>query len=598
MGISEEIEETVRKDLMKTIDGLDSKHPLALLSRSIMNPHVQQNNVRDLRRFLQSFDCLRSMEDVGTAIGKLNRLQCRAPLTFTVSSDTYESNMCRVHIYEPVLGLPAKHHYQQKPRNRVIMQYAALLKQVGHLLETEGLESVIPIETSVIPALSKGDSLRNPDESYIPLKLHALETKFKHIPWREMLLVWGMPTDLMRKSTFIVTNDGYLDLLNRMCSTMDLDGWRTWLRACVTLTYLEYLPPPFDDLHYELFGRRLRGNVQKLPQRFLMLRVLQTFTTQSLSREFVADHVEDRVKDVATTLVYRLKAATQARIRKLAWMTPHTKQIAVEKVRAMRFQVAYPSEWYNECGGIEIDPERLFTNLSALATRDTVRMIKTLGEGCGESRGTWADGSFDVNAYYYPDRNQLTIPAGMLRPPFFDLRRSVAWNYGGIGSAVGHEITHGFDADGKNYDIRGSYKDWWSEKDNEMYEKMTEDLVKLYDNQEYLGGRVNGRLTLSENIADLGGVAIALTALQAYLDDQKITDRRDAYRDFFISYAVSWRNKDRPRKAEQSLYLDVHAPAPLRVNLVVRQFQEFYEAFGIGPEDPGWIPEKDRIQVW
>jgi putative endopeptidase len=227
-------------------------------------------------------------------------------------------------------------------------------------------------------------------------------------------------------------------------------------------------------------------------------------------------------------------------------------------------------------------------------------MIGTLGKGCGETRPTWEDGAFEVNAFYYPDRNQLTIPAGMLRPPFFDLRRSAAWNYGGIGAAVGHEITHGFDADGKNYDLRGSYKDWWTAADNKAYERLTEALVGMYGGEEYAGGKVDGRLTLSENIADVGGVAIALDALHDYLHDHKATagEKRESYRDFFTSYAVSWRNKDRPRKARQALYLDVHAPAPLRVNMVVRQFAEFYEAFGIQPGDPGWLDESERVQLW
>jgi putative endopeptidase len=192
------------------------------------------------------------------------------------------------------------------------------------------------------------------------------------------------------------------------------------------------------------------------------------------------------------------------------------------------------------------------------------------------------------------------IPGGMLRPPFFDLRRSVGWNYGGIGAAIGHEITHGFDADGKNYDVNGTYKEWWAKTDNEKYEEMSKGLIALYDGAEYLGGRVDGSLTLSENIADLGGVSIALQALQAYLREQKASTSKtlEAYRDFFESYAVSWRNKDRPKKAKQSLFLDVHAPAPLRVNSIVRQFREFYEAYGIKEGEEGWIPEKDRVYLW
>jgi putative endopeptidase len=598
-GISEEIEEQVRQDLLETVRRLPAAHPLTLFQKSILNPHVQDNNVRDLRRFLQSLDCLRDTEELGRQIGTLNRMQCRAPLTFTVNADTYRSSICRVHVYEAVMGLPAKHYYTTKPQNRTILHYGQVLKRAGELLEVEGLQDVIPIETSLLSVLSEGDSLRDPSESYVPMRIAELTKEWKHIPWTAMLLGWGMPTDLIRTSTFILTNTKYLDKLDHMFRTSSLDIWRIWLRAGVVLTFLEYLPPPFDDMHYELFQKRLRGNVQKMPQRHLMLACLQRFATQALARVFVEDHIPEKVKDEAISMVRRLKSATIARIRALPWMMPKTKELAVDKLKAMRFQVAYPSEWYSEFTGVTMDPERMLHNILQLSIKDTVRMIENLGEGCGDS-DTWQDGAFDVNAYYYPDQNRLVIPGGMLRAPFFDLRRSVAWNYGGIGAAIGHEITHGFDADGKNFDVRGNYKEWWSKADNEKYEDMTKDIVAMYDGAEYLGGKVDGQLTLSENIADLGGVSIALQALQQYLREHKVSAARilEAYRDFFESYAVSWRNKDRPKKARQSLFLDVHAPAPLRVNTIVRQFKEFYEAYGIQEGDEGWIPEKERVYLW
>jgi putative endopeptidase len=194
----------------------------------------------------------------------------------------------------------------------------------------------------------------------------------------------------------------------------------------------------------------------------------------------------------------------------------------------------------------------------------------------------------------------MVIPAGILQSPFFDLKRSEAWNLGGIGAAIGHEITHGFDDDGRLYDKNGVMKDWWSETDAAKYKEMSQDLVDLFNKATYMGGNVDGEMTLCENIADLGGVAIALEALEMEFDAGKYTDaaKKNAYKEFFTSYAVSWRNKDRAKKAEQSLLLDKHAPAPLRVNLIVRQFAEFYAAFDIGESDPGYIPVADRIQVW
>jgi putative endopeptidase len=600
-GVSEEIEERVRGALLAGLAKLQDKspdHPLSCLARSVINPHVQSNNVRDLRKMLGVFSCMRTTEDVATEIGRLNRIQSRAPLTLSVNADMHKSGICRVHIYEPILGLPAKHYYDS-PTGHIVSAYTKMLKTVGDLLDVDGLERVKDIEYSIIPYLSDGDT---PQETimYDPYTFSKLEDKFRHIPWKHLFAAWGLDTTSIKSMIFIITSTNYIRALNNMFRTFDIETWKLWLRACLTLSYVEYLPPPFDDLHYSLYGRKLRGNTQKMPQKLLMLRVAQTFATQELSRIFVHENVKEDVKDIATGMVQRLKAAAINRIRQLKWMARSTKTTAIKKVEAMRFQVAFPNRWYSEFTGVQIDPARLVYNIAALCVRDTIKIIDTIGPGCGDLDGTWDDGAFDVNAYYYPDKNMLSVPAGILRPPFFDTERNTAWNYGGIGSAIGHEITHGFDADGKNYDLYGSFREWWTDKDNHEYDKMTRSLIELYDGELYAGGKVNGKFTLSENIADIGGVAIALDALSAEIGLEKAdaATRKKAYKDFFTSYAVSWRNKDRPRKARQALYLDVHAPAPLRVNLVVRQFSEFYEAFDIDADSPGWIAPEKRLLLW
>jgi putative endopeptidase len=196
----------------------------------------------------------------------------------------------------------------------------------------------------------------------------------------------------------------------------------------------------------------------------------------------------------------------------------------------------------------------------------------------------------------------MVIPAGILRAPFFDLKKSDAWNLGGIGSAIGHEITHGFDIDGRMYDSAGNYKNWWTKKDEANYDKLTQKLVELFDGTDYMKGQIDGELTLSENLSDLGGMAIALEALNDILKKETEKENRaaktKAYREFFTSYAISWRNKDRPQKAREALFTNSHAPAKFRVNKIVGQFAEFYEAFGIDEKHSGWIDPKDRLALW
>jgi putative endopeptidase len=264
----------------------------------------------------------------------------------------------------------------------------------------------------------------------------------------------------------------------------------------------------------------------------------------------------------------------------------------------MSFQVAFPEKWESETQRIKVNIHRPFLNLFELGKLDTVDMLEDLRKiRCSKRPSKWRDGAFEVNAYYYPEGNMMTVPAGILRPPFFDTSRSDGWNFGSIGVAISHEITHGFDDDGRVFDAHGSYKDWWTLSDERTYDKMSRAVVELFDGQKYMGGKVDGKLTLNENVADLGGMAIALEALNSTLPDDPAV-RKAAYRDFFTGFAVSWRQKDRPKKARQALLLDVHAPPYYRVNLTVRQFEEFYTAFDIKHGDKGFIAPEERIKLW
>ena len=606
-GVSEEIEMEVRDKLLEAVKSLirtKPTHGLAVLATSFLDDDAQTSSIRDLKHLLAKIDCAKTTADLGEFVGMMNRFQCKAPLSFVVNSDYYDSRVCCVYIYEATLGLPTKTLYTENGgHGAALTHYRRLLTEVGKLLEIEDdLTAVVETESALLPVISEHGDTSHTSYSYLPHSLAELEREYPAIPWRGALASWGLNAERAAHVKFIVTNQPYLHVVNRMFSG-PVNAMARWLRTITILYFLKYLPPPFDDLHYELFERRLKGNRVKLPQDQLTLRVLMNFTQQDLSHLFVMNAVPGATRRRATTLVHRLAAATAERIRGLAWMEAATKARALEKVRKMAFQVAYPTEWDSEIrelgGARHLDAARPFQNLLALAASDTEKMIGDLVRGrCRKTAAHWIEGAFEVNAYYYPEGNLMIIPAGILRPPFFDLARSDAWNLGGIGAAIGHEITHGFDDDGRNYDETGSYADWWTASDAETYRRMASNVERLFEGAEYMGGRVSGKLTLSENLADLGGLAIALTALKDLLRGASLEEMKNAYREFFISYAVSWRQIDRPEKARQALALDVHSPPPLRVNLIVRQFQEFYDAFDVAADAAGVIPASERIQFW
>jgi len=604
-GVSEEIELDVRESLMTALAELREKkpaHKLSLLTTSFLHTPSQASAVLDLQQLLNSFDCIRDAGDIAAAIGRLNAIQSSAPISCVVNTDYYDSKTCCVYLYEAQLGLNSKAYYnvEDKEIRGILNKYISVLRRVGELLHVVGLERASVTESSYLKYMAAGDELSNVEFMYNKYSLPELERAYPAIAWRRLLEAWGLK-DSHRKH-FLITNKRYFHELNRRLTVVtagELEDWKTWMRACAVLSFIKYLPPPFDDLHYELFEKAQKGVTEKLPQKNLTLSVLMTYAKQDLSRIFVSQLVPDGTKKKATALVAAVAVATLRRLTGIKWMEPSTKRAAIAKIRGMGFQVAFPDTWVSETADVEILPDRPLKNIFALATRDTDEMIQDLlRNSCKRSEKKWKDGSFEVNAYYYPEGNLMVVPAGMLRPPFFDLERSAAWNLGGIGAAVGHEITHGFDADGRNFDADGNYKDWWTPSDERTYTNMTEAVVALFEGQKYMGGKVNGERTLDENLADLGGLSIALEALRPHLAEPGTAERKKALCEFFTSYAVSWRQKDRPKKAKHALLMDVHAPPSLRVNLIVRQFAEFYEAFDIKAGDDGWIDPSLRIEFW
>ena len=603
VSVSDEIETRVENTLFDIIDTLVKTKPnnsFSQLATSVTTSKYQVNNIYDIQRFSGLFECLKTREDVGRIIGKLNRIQSNAPISFVVANDRYVPNKRCIYLYEPKLGLPEKQQYKKGVDNEAINSYTRVLKVIGSLLHVENLESAVTIEASILPYLSTENDREDVAFPYNPISVAELSRTYTNIPWKPMMLAWGMTPAMVSSATYIITNKSYIAALDRMFRQYSMTTWRIWMRAQLVVHYMKYLPSPFDDLHFQLWGKQLQGTTEKIPQRFLLLNVLKENIPHNLGYAYVKNAISSKLKPTANALVENLRTATIMRIRELQWMTDETKVRAVEKCKTMIFQVAYPDTWEYELTDVVIDEARMLKNLWNLSQYDTNQMLKHLKRGKINEKENWEDGVFEVNAYYYSDKNMMVIPAGILQPPFFDIKRSEAWNLGGIGAAIGHEITHGFDDDGRLYDKTGVMKDWWSDVDAQKYKDMSQALVDLFNKETYMGGKVNGELTLSENIADLGGVSIALEALEMEFakGDYDNTAKKNAYKEFFTSYAVSWRNKDRAKKAEQSLLLDKHAPAPLRVNLIVRQFSEFYAAFDIGESDPGYIPVNKRIQLW
>jgi len=326
---------------------------------------------------------------------------------------------------------------------------------------------------------------------------------------------------------------------------------------------------------------------------------IRTVMPNTLGRLWIAKHCTGPFRQRVIRMVEKIRSAAAIALQHTSWMTDTTKKAAIRKLRKMDIQVCHPDleKWPSlevTCG---LTPRGLIGNLLSLSKLSTDENQKLLTSGdCRHPSGDgWSKPVYEVNAYYYPDENRFLLPAAILRPPFYDERKSVVSNYGAIGATIGHELCHAFDSDGRQYDENGDKRDWWTRHDDREYRKRARRVVRLYETREYRGLDVDGELTLVENIADLGGIEFALAG--ARLDLGRPLTKAE-FREFFESYAVSWRSKDRLKRAAELLATNTHAPPMLRVNHIVRQLDEWYEAFDVGPESSEWIAPSQRIHFF
>lgn len=604
-GVSEEVELLIERQL-ETI--LEKSYTLAkkgdkpstkrekmmdVIGRfmlSSLRVEKQQNSVALLRKVIRPIVCLRGPEDVMERIGSMNRQGISTFMNVTIFQKKNPSEYTLM-VGCGALGLPDDTYYSGTApgKTQTLLAYVKLCEEVGKRLSIDDLRTAVQTEASL-----SGIIKRYKDDSFEDIEGKDLEKVFSGIAWDTLFTSYGVNN--WKTKTVRIYNTKFIKQIENCLKTWPLESWSNLFTLHTILYALPVLPPPYDDIHFQFFGKRLRGQVEKLPQHQLTLNLVRTLLRVPLSYLYVEDYIDASTKRDAMSFADTIHKHALDRLTKVEWLEESTKKLAVRKLRAMTFSISNPDEF----PGIKIPDlitDNFLLNMFLLSEMNADTMISRMASVADPNN--WDEAPYTVNAYYFNERNQFILPAGSIQWPFY--RRSkerIGWNYGGLGAVIGHEITHAFDMDGKDYNEKGEKESWWTKKDNAEYTKRTDALVHLFDSAKILGHPVDGALTLSENIADLGGLAIALDALRQELHGASEEEKKKQMRDFFTAYAVSWRVKERPKKVIQSLFLDVHAPAELRVNFIVNQFDEWYELFGVVTGDDLYVPPEERVRIF
>ena len=603
-GVSEEIEEIIRNQqitLIKDCIHTFQKNPddkllcnkIARFGLSSLRPSVQNESIDLLKKMLKNIHCMRDISEVGSTLGEFARYRISSVISIYSYFKSGKDTTQHFSIGIGELGLPDNEYYvvHSKENTSTLISYGKLLDTLAKMLSEDPLSGIIPFESHLANTL---ESLRSDDEVFI--KGDELHKKFPIFPWETFWLQFGLPE--WKTYTFRIDCLTWIKGLEHYLKNVELDDWKRLLSAHLILHALPLLPPPYDDIHSAFYDRRLRGQTQKLPQIVLTVKYLQEWMTTTLSCLYLKTHIDQSIKKEAKIFTKKIQDAAVHRLREIDWMDPTTKKEAIQKIQRMYVGVGFPDTMPSP-SNVDLTVNNLFQNILLLGEERTHDDIKSLGKK-KNINSEWDDPIFAVNAYYYSETNQMIIPAGSLLWPFYSKVSPYGWNFGGLGAVIGHEMTHAFDSDGKDYNEYGEKVNWWKESDLSAYEKKTHAIISLFNKAKVLDHAVNGNKTLNENIADLGGLAIALAALETDMTESNLSEikKKEAYRNFFNSFAVSWRIKEKPEKILQGLFMDRHAPAPLRVNLIVNQFDQWYSAFDIRETDALYIAPEKRIRIF
>ena len=549
-----------------------------------------------------------NVDEFVRGLGELERVGIGGPVSYWVEKDS-QGEESVAYIFQSGLGLPDEAYYRDEDHAETLAAYKAHVEKMLGFLEPKYLQGLTPQIAA---------------ERIVNLETQLAASHWDVVKARDAVATYN-PTTLEEMPPLVRTLLGASGLSGKVVNMMpsftsDLDGmlrretladWQLWAAWNILRSRAGVLSEEIGEANFEFYGKKLSGATEQRDRWKRGVGLAESLVGEDIGRSYVDKHFPPSSKEKMLELVEYLIAAYRSRIQQLEWMSEPTKQRALEKLAQFNAKIGYPEKW-RSYDGLEFS-EDLVDNVRRGAAFEHDYQLSKIGKA--SDRQEWVSSPQTVNAFYNPVVNDITFPAAILQPPFFDPDADAAENFGAIGAVIGHEIGHGFDDQGSRYDGLGNLNSWWTDEDRANFEQLTAKLVGQFNGlvPSVLEGTktkgVNGEFTLGENIGDLGGLGIAVVAYKKYLDDngledverQKFGDLEGEYTGFqrlFLAWARVWRSKARPEMAAQLLAIDPHAPNEFRCNVIAANIAEFYEAFEVEKGSKMWIDPEDRVTIW
>jgi putative endopeptidase len=578
----------------------DARKIAALYNSFLDTAAIEALGLAPARPWLTEAWALKDTRELAAFLGRLERAGGSGLFGAYVDTDDRNSDRYLFNLLQGGLGLPDESYYRDEKFAEIRQKYVAYLTRMLELAEhpepAAAARRVLELDTLLAKGHWERADTRDVQKTYNLKTAEELAALCPAFAWDVYVTnLGGDPAGPHAPFAQVcVRQPSYFQHLNAVLRETPVGTWRDWAAIHVLRASAPYLSDAFVEANFDFYGRTLSGTPELRARWKRAVAFVEGAIGEAVGQEYVSRHFPPPAKAQMDDLVANLLAAYRVSISRLDWMTEETKQRAYEKLETFRPKIGYP-EKFRDYSALTVSAGDLVGNAQAAAAFETDRELAKIGSPV--DRDEWFMLPQTVNAYYNPGTNEICFPAGILQKPFFSLDAHAAENYGGIGAVIGHEVGHGFDDQGAQYDGAGNLNDWWTAADKAAFEVKSTALVKQYDGLEprnLPGEKVNGSLTVGENIGDLGGLTIAHTAYVISAAGEAAPDER---RRLFLNWAYVWRMKRRLELERQYLTIDPHSPPELRAN-IVRNLDEFHEVFDTVPGDGLWLDPADRVRIW
>jgi len=581
----------------KAATGPEAK--VGALYRSFLDEaRVEALGAKPLAADLAKVRAATSREEVARLMGATAASFGQSFFNPQVYDDAKDPLKYAVYLSQGGLTLPDRDYYLDakfEPQRKAYEVYVAkMLGLAGWANPGANAKAIVALETEVAKVSWTRAERRDSDKTYNPVETAELAAFAPGFPWNALL----DGAALTSAKRVIVAENTAFPKIAAIYGKTDVETLKAWLAFTTVDQAAGYLSKDFDQARFDFRAKTLSGTQAQQPRWKRGVNLVDGNLGEALGKLYVDTYFPAENKLRMEALVGDIRTALGARIQKLDWMGPETKQKALEKLAKFTVKIGYPDKW-RDYSALQITDGDLYGNVQRSSAFDWNFRVARLNQPV--DRGEWEMTPSTINAYYSPTKNEIVFPAAILQPPFFDPEGDPAVNYGGIGGVIGHEVTHGFDDEGRKSDGDGRLSEWWTKDDEAKFMVQAERLGAQYSATDVLpGSKIDGQLTMGENIADLGGLLLALDAYHLSLKGQPapVIDGLTGDQRVFLGWAQVWRAKYRDDLMKQILVSDPHSPPMARVDLPVRNIDAFYEAFGVKPGDPMYVPPEQRVRIW